>query len=112
MNSPSFTHYSAQLIRCSFVHLQVSAGQHMHLNGDLKNNVSVAAQQGIFFNHTNKAQPQNVNMNAGPGCNSNVNNPNNSQSSHAPQPNNNSQSMTINRFSILELRFNFILSNM
>lgn len=73
---------------------QVSAGQHMHLNGDLKNNVSVAAQQGIFFNqqHTNKAQPPN--MNAGPGgCNNNGNNPNNSQSSHAPQPNNNSQSM-------------------
>lgn len=68
---------------------QVSAGQHMHMNGDLKNNnISVTAQQGIFFNqqHTNKAQASN--MNSGTGCNSNINNPNHSQ------PNNNSQSMT------------------
>lgn len=72
---------------------QVSAGQHMHMNGDLKNNnVTITAQQGIFFNqqHTNKGQAPN--MSSGPGCNSNINNPNNSQTSHAPQPNNNSQS--------------------
>ncbi|XP_011184641.2 neurogenic protein mastermind isoform X2 [Zeugodacus cucurbitae] len=32
--------------------IQVSAGQHLHLSGDMKSNVSVAAQQGIqFFNH-------------------------------------------------------------
>lgn len=72
---------------------QVSAGQHLHLSGDLKNNVSVAAQQGIFFNqqHTNKAQPP-QNMNAGPGCNTNPSNMNNNQQPHVPQPNNNPQS--------------------
>lgn len=78
------------------IYSQVSAGQHMHMNGDLKNNnVSVTAQQGIFFNqqHTNKGQAPNMNMSSGPGCNSNINNPNNSQTSHAPQPNNNSQSI-------------------
>lgn len=66
---------------------QVSAGQHLHLSGDLKNNVSVAAQQGIFFNqqHANKAQPP-QNMNAGANA-SNMNNSN--QSPHVPQPNNN-----------------------
>lgn len=30
--------------------LQVSAGQHMQLTGDLKPGVSVAAQQGMYFN--------------------------------------------------------------
>ncbi|XP_063912380.1 neurogenic protein mastermind-like [Zophobas morio] len=33
--------------------IQVSAGQHLHLSGDLKGNVSIAAQQGMHFNqHT------------------------------------------------------------
>lgn len=65
----------------------------MHLSSDMKNNVSVAAQQGIFFNqqHTNKAQPP-PNMNAGPGCNTNASNMNNNQQSHVQQPNNNPQS--------------------
>lgn len=65
----------------------------MHLSSDLKNNVSVAAQQGIFFNqqHTNKGQPP-QNMNAGPGCNTNPSNMNNNQQPHIPQPNNNPQS--------------------
>ncbi|XP_049317274.1 neurogenic protein mastermind isoform X3 [Bactrocera dorsalis] len=32
--------------------IQVSSGQHLHLSGDMKSSVSVAAQQGIqFFNH-------------------------------------------------------------
>lgn len=68
---------------------QVSAGQHMHLSSDLKNNVSVAAQQGIFFNqqHANKTQPP-QNMNAG----TNASNMNNNQPPHVPQPNNNPQS--------------------
>ncbi|GAB0090178.1 Neurogenic protein mastermind [Sergentomyia squamirostris] len=43
--------------------IQVSAGQHLHLSGDLKNsNVSVAAQQGVFFNQQSQqqnSQPQN-----------------------------------------------------
>lgn len=65
----------------------------MHLSGDMKSNVSVAAQQGIFFNqqHSNKAQPP-PNMNAGPGCNNNASNMNNNQPPHAQQPNNNPQS--------------------
>lgn len=77
----------------SYARLQVSAGQHMHLSGDMKSNVSVAAQQGIFFNqqHANKAQPP-PNMNAGPGCNNNASNMNNNQQPHAQQPNNNPQS--------------------
>lgn len=57
----------------------------------MKNNVSVAAQQGIFFNqqHANKAP----NMNAGPGCHTNTSNMNNNQQPHVQQPNNNPQSM-------------------
>ncbi|XP_023015214.1 uncharacterized protein isoform X3 [Leptinotarsa decemlineata] len=31
--------------------IQVSAGQHVHLSGDLKGNVSIAAQQGMHFSH-------------------------------------------------------------
>lgn len=62
----------------------------MRLNTDLKNNVSVAAQQGIYFNqHPNKAQ-QTQNMNAATGCNANANS-NGSQQPHGPQSNNNSQ---------------------
>ncbi|XP_059608449.1 neurogenic protein mastermind isoform X2 [Phlebotomus argentipes] len=41
--------------------IQVSAGQHLHLSGDLKSsNVSVAAQQGVYFNQPAQqpAQPQ------------------------------------------------------
>jgi hypothetical protein len=35
------------------VSFQVSAGQHLHLSGDLKGNVSIATQQGMHFNqHT------------------------------------------------------------
>ena len=37
--------------------LQVSAGQHMQLTGDLKPGVSVAAQQGMYFNQQ-QAQSQ------------------------------------------------------
>ncbi|XP_055694053.1 neurogenic protein mastermind isoform X2 [Lutzomyia longipalpis] len=38
--------------------IQVSAGQHLHLSGDLKNsNVSVAAQQGVYFNQQAQQQP-------------------------------------------------------
>lgn len=60
----------------------------------MKNNVSVAAQQGIFFNqqHANKGQPP-PNMNAGPGCNTNASNMNSNQQPHVQQPNNNPQSM-------------------
>lgn len=43
--------------------LQVSAGQHMQLTGDLKPVVSVAAQQGMYFN---QQQTQNQ---AGPSAN-------------------------------------------
>lgn len=46
-----------------FVLLQVSAGQHMQLTGDLKPVVSVAAQQGMYFN---QQQTQNQ---AGPSAN-------------------------------------------
>jgi len=46
-----------------FVLLQVSAGQHMQLTGDLKPVVSVAAQQGMYFN---QQQTQNQ---AGPTAN-------------------------------------------
>ncbi|KAI4457424.1 maml-1 domain [Holotrichia oblita] len=44
--------------------IQVSAGQHLHLTGDLKGNVSVAAQQGMHFtqhvpsSNTNQQQSQ------------------------------------------------------
>lgn len=43
---------------------QVSAGQHMQLTGDLKPGVSVAAQQGMFFNQQqtpNQTGPGNQN---------------------------------------------------
>lgn len=81
--------------------MQVSAGQHLHLSGDMKNNVSVAAQQGIFFNqqHANKGQPP-PNMNAGPGCNTNASNMNSNQQPHVQQPNNNPQSKH-NTFTLL-----------
>ncbi|XP_055706322.1 neurogenic protein mastermind isoform X2 [Phlebotomus papatasi] len=39
--------------------IQVSAGQHLHLSGDLKNsNVSVAAQQGVYFNQQSQQPTQ------------------------------------------------------
>ncbi|CAD7088880.1 unnamed protein product [Hermetia illucens] len=38
--------------------IQVSAGQHLHLSGDLKSNVSVAAQQGVFFSHQQQQHQQ------------------------------------------------------
>lgn len=72
----------------------------------MKNNVSVAAQQGIFFNqqHANKAQ-QPQNMNAGPGCNTNASNMNNNQQSHVQQPNNNPQSKPFDCHSIANIQY-------
>lgn len=78
----------------------------------MKNNVSVAAQQGIFFNqqHANKAQPP-PNMNAGPGCNTNPSNMNNNQQPHVPQPNNNPQSKLICNSFRLKTYFNDVVSS-
>lgn len=41
--------------------IQVTAGQHVHLSGDIKGNVSIAAQQGMHFTHQSpqsNSQPQ------------------------------------------------------
>ncbi|CAH0553129.1 unnamed protein product [Brassicogethes aeneus] len=46
--------------------IQVSAGQHLHLSGDLKGNVSIAAQQGMHFNQ------HSTNNNASAGQSQNV----------------------------------------
>lgn len=45
---PAFDRSS--FIMCAILQLQVSAGQHMQLTADLKPGVSVAAQQGMYFN--------------------------------------------------------------
>ncbi|XP_044730690.1 neurogenic protein mastermind isoform X2 [Chrysoperla carnea] len=42
--------------------IQVSAGQHMHLSGDLKGNVSIAAQQGMYFSQQQQQQNQQHNQ--------------------------------------------------
>lgn len=44
------------MLNILFSYLQVSAGQHVHLSGDLKSNVSVAAQQGVYFNQQQQQQ--------------------------------------------------------
>lgn len=36
----------------------MSAGQHLHLSGDLKGSVSIAAQQGMYFSQQNTSQQQ------------------------------------------------------
>lgn len=45
----------------------MSAGQHLHLSGDVKSNLSVSAQQAMSFGqqNANKSQPG---MNTGVGC--------------------------------------------
>lgn len=49
-------------------HIQVSAGQHLHLSADIKGNVSVATQQGMHFTQQHGPSPggpQNQQGNAG-----------------------------------------------
>lgn len=44
-----------------YILFQVTAGQHVHLSGDIKGNVSIAAQQGMHFTHQSpqsNSQPQ------------------------------------------------------
>ncbi|KAK4883013.1 hypothetical protein RN001_006332 [Aquatica leii] len=82
--------------------IQVSAGQHLQLSGDLKGNVSIATQQGMYFNQqsatnaqqnsssqqqtcntTNSQQPNSVNQQqGGPGG---LSNQTNSQSQNVQQ---------------------------
>lgn len=45
-----------QFIQSFFCRFQVSAGQHLHLSSDIKGNVSVAAQQGMYFNQQQAQQ--------------------------------------------------------
>lgn len=60
------------LIYFTFFEQKVSAGQHLHLSGDMKSNVSVAAQQGVYFNQQPNPQQQSQSQ-AGPGGNTNNN---------------------------------------
>lgn len=76
---------------------QVSAGQHLHLSGDLKSNVSVAAQQGVFFSQqqqqnsqTGSQTHQGVNAGAGVGATAGGNNA--AGGNQQQTPNQNSQS--------------------
>ncbi|KAK5649778.1 hypothetical protein RI129_000807 [Pyrocoelia pectoralis] len=78
--------------------IQVSAGQHLQLSGDIKGNVSIATQQGMYFNQqaasnaqqASSSQPQNassntqqnpVNQQAGSGLQNQTN-----QSQNVQQP--------------------------
>lgn len=87
---PVFFHFLKQKIQNLTIKFfctlkQVSAGQHLHLSGDIKNNnVSMAAQQGVFFNQMqvppqkhSKAHPNQSSMAS--GMNSNPNNPQQTQ---------------------------------
>lgn len=56
---PIYTNWSIfKTWKFSSFPLQVSAGQHLHLSGDLKTGVSVAAQQGVFFSQQQAQQQQ------------------------------------------------------
>ncbi|KAF5294671.1 hypothetical protein FQA39_LY02803 [Lamprigera yunnana] len=49
--------------------IQVSAGQHLQLSGDLKGNVSIATQQGMYFNQQSNANAQQNSSNQQQNCN-------------------------------------------
>ncbi|KAJ8941457.1 hypothetical protein NQ318_016897 [Aromia moschata] len=64
---------------------EVSAGQHLHLSGDLKGNVSIAAQQGMHFSQNNSSQSQHAQNNTQHSQQSPLSNP---QHQNSPMQNN------------------------
>lgn len=68
--------------------IQVSAGQHIHLSGDIKGNVSIATQQGMFFNQNTGPQSNNGPSNnpaaSSAPPNPNTSNTNNNNSNNVP----------------------------
>jgi mastermind-like protein len=74
--------------------IQVSAGQHLHLSGDLKGNVSIATQQGMHFNQhtsTNGTSSQSQNTQNVPQQNPLSSNQQHQQQNPQMHPNNSQQ---------------------